>query len=78
MAFTSEPAAEPLVYPVFMQDTTKPNHVIVSASLRFDDVLDGEKLRSSLSQLLQVGHWRKLAGRLKKNVRTQDHSPDLQ
>src|ERR1700733_14812736 len=35
---------------------------------RFDDVLDLEKLRPSLVQLMQIGNWRKVGARLRRNV----------
>ncbi|XWX01584.1 hypothetical protein V2A60_009612 [Cordyceps javanica] len=59
----SAPAA---TYPIYAQDASKANRLIVSANLRFDHVLDAEKLKLSLSKLLQIGHWRKLTGRLRK------------
>ena len=40
---------------------------------RFDDVLDPEKLRQALDRLLHIGGWRKLGGRLRLNVWTDQH-----
>lgn len=37
--------------------------------LRFDDALDAQKLHNGLTRLLNIGEWRKLGGRLRKNVR---------
>jgi len=37
-------------------------------SYRFDDVLDVQKLKSSLERLLEIGEWRGLGTRFKKNV----------
>ncbi|KAF9698313.1 hypothetical protein EKO04_003352 [Ascochyta lentis] len=36
-------------------------------TFRFDDVLDPEKLRSSLERLLQIGDWHQMGARYKKN-----------
>jgi len=43
--------------------------VVVDFALRFDDVLDHEKLRLALERLMQIGNWRKLGARLRRNVR---------
>jgi hypothetical protein len=43
--------------------------VVLDFSLRFDDVLDHEKLRLALVRLLEIGDWRKLGARLRRNVR---------
>ena len=53
----------------FVQDAFKPNRVLVSWVMRFNDILDADKLRSSLARLLEIGDWRKLGGRLRQNVR---------
>lgn len=42
---------------------------ILSMTFRCNDVLDPEKLRSSLVQLLKLDGWRKLGGRLRRDVR---------
>jgi hypothetical protein len=36
--------------------------------MRFNDVLDAEKLHDALSELLEIGDWRKLGGRLRFKV----------
>ncbi|OOQ85454.1 putative LysR family regulatory protein [Penicillium brasilianum] len=36
-------------------------------TFRFDDVLEHEKLRISLSRLLEIGDWRKLGARIRRN-----------
>jgi len=41
---------------------------ILDFTLCFDDVLDPEKLRSSLARLMEIGDWRKLGARLRLNV----------
>lgn len=58
-----------IVYPVHMLDDTKGcRDYFVAMTFRFNAVLDAEKLRDSLSRLLEMGDWRKLGGRLKLNV----------
>lgn len=42
--------------------------IVVDLALRFDDVLDHEKLRLALVRLLEIGNWRKLGARLRRNV----------
>ncbi|KAF2470527.1 uncharacterized protein BDR25DRAFT_287514 [Lindgomyces ingoldianus] len=54
------------VYPVHMLDDTKTlRHIVVTWTLRFNDVLDAERLHTSLSRLLEIGDWRKVGGRLR-------------
>ncbi|KAK6206801.1 hypothetical protein QIS74_13289 [Colletotrichum tabaci] len=54
------------VYPVHFFDDTKPfREMLLNWTLRFDDVLDAEKLHVSLSKLLEIGDWRKLGGRMR-------------
>ncbi|KAI2472619.1 hypothetical protein F4781DRAFT_444982 [Annulohypoxylon bovei var. microspora] len=50
-------------------DTPLTRKVIVEFTMRFDDVLDPDKLRLSLEKLLSRRDWRKLGGRLRLNVR---------
>lgn len=40
----------------------------MAVSLVFDDVLDPEKLRQSLGELIKREGWQRLGGRLRKNV----------
>lgn len=57
------------VYPVHMLDDTKTlRGIVVTWTLRFNDVLDAEKLHSSLSKLLEIGDWSKVGGRLRLKV----------
>lgn len=57
------------VYPVHFFDDTKPfRGMLLNWTLRFDDVLDADKLQSSLARLLEIGDWRKLGGRMRLNV----------
>ncbi|KAF7556434.1 hypothetical protein G7Z17_g1400 [Cylindrodendrum hubeiense] len=54
------------VFPVhFFDDTKTYRSMIVTWTLRFNDALDPEKLHDGLVQLLQIGDWRKLGGRLR-------------
>ena len=58
-----------IVYPVHMLDDSKTlRNIVVAWTLRFDDVLDADKLRVSLSQLLEISDWKKLGGRLRLKV----------
>jgi len=57
------------VYPVHMLDDTKTlRDIVIAWTLRFNDVLDAEKLHGSLSRLLEIGDWRKAGGRLRLKV----------
>jgi hypothetical protein len=57
------------VFPVHMLDDTKSlRDIVVAWTLRFNDVLDADKLHTSLSRLLEIGDWRKVGGRLRRNV----------
>lgn len=57
------------VYPVHMLDDTKTlRDIVVVWTLRFNDVLDADKMHASLSRLLGIGDWRKLGGRLRVKV----------
>lgn len=71
----SAQCAEPTAYPVFLQDAVKANRVLIALTLHFNDVLDVQVVRDSLSQLLRIGHWRKLTGRLHQNVRAPALGP---
>ncbi|KAH7129549.1 hypothetical protein B0J13DRAFT_509917 [Dactylonectria estremocensis] len=54
------------VFPLHFLDNLHTGRVIVlSETLRFDQVLDAEKLCEGLAKLLQQGDWRKLGGRLR-------------
>jgi hypothetical protein len=57
------------VVPVhFFDDTEINKKLFVCWTLRFEDVLDTEKVHESLRRLLEMGEWRKLGGRLRLNV----------
>ncbi|KAL4926777.1 uncharacterized protein BDV17DRAFT_141202 [Aspergillus undulatus] len=66
------------VYPVHLLDSSKTlRNIVVTWTLRFDDVLDADKLHVSLARLLEIGDWRKIGGRLrlKDNGELEIHSP---
>ncbi|VUC29898.1 unnamed protein product [Clonostachys rosea] len=55
------------VFPLYFLDNLQAGRVLVlSQTLKFDDVLDPEKLHDGLRKLIQHGDWRKLGGRLRK------------
>ena len=57
------------VYPLHMMDDNKTlREIAVTWTLRFNDVLDADKLHDSLSRLLEIGDWRKVGGRLRLKV----------
>lgn len=43
-------------------------NIVMGWTMRFDDVLDADKLHNSLARLLEIGSWRKLGGRLRERV----------
>jgi len=59
------PNAHQGTYPLHALDNN-PNWV--NWVMRFNDVLDGKKLKDSLSRLLEIGDWKKLGGRLRYKV----------
>jgi len=66
------------IYPLHMLDDTKTlRGIVVTWTLRFNDVLDANKLHTSLSDLLEIGDWRKLGGRLRlrENGELEIHVP---
>ncbi|OAA61972.1 Chloramphenicol acetyltransferase-like domain protein [Niveomyces insectorum RCEF 264] len=66
------------IYPVHMLDDTKTlRGIVVTWTLRFNDVLDANKLHASLARLLEIGDWKKLGGRLrlKDNDELEIHVP---
>lgn len=60
-------SADDLVYPVHLHDANFAKLLMV-CTLRFDSVLDHNKLHSALTRLLEIGDWKKLGGRLRRNV----------
>lgn len=57
------------VLPVHHFDDNRVNRSIIRAwTVRFNDVLDADKLHDGLARLLEIGDWRKLGGRIRKGV----------
>ncbi|KAB8206561.1 hypothetical protein BDV34DRAFT_224303 [Aspergillus parasiticus] len=71
------PVNEANTYPVHTLDRMKEYETFVATVMLFNDVLDADMLNASLSRLLEIGDWRKLGGRLKRdgNGRLQIHVP---
>ena len=68
----TEPPTVPTdtVIPLHSQDDTSFNRsVVLYLTLRFDNVLDCDKIRLALVRLMELGDWRKLGARLRLNVR---------
>ncbi|KAM3089601.1 hypothetical protein ACMFMG_001185 [Clarireedia jacksonii] len=66
------------VFPVHPFDDIKTfRRIMLGWTMRFNDVLDAEKLHDSLTKLLQIGDWRKLGGRyrLTPNGKLAVHVP---
>lgn len=57
-----------VIYPIHSLDDTKVNRCTVTWMMRFNDVLDPQKLNAALSKLLDIGDWKKLGGRLRYKV----------
>lgn len=56
------------VYPLHILDDTKTlRGIIVTWTLRFNDMLDADKLHASLCKLLEIEDWMKIGGRLRRN-----------
>jgi hypothetical protein len=57
------------VYPVHTLDDTKTlRGLMIAWTIYFNDALDAEQLRSSLTRLMEIGDWRKIGGRLRLKV----------
>jgi hypothetical protein len=57
------------VYPIHLLDNAKDyRNLFMSYLFRFNDILDSNRLADSLTKLLEIGHWRKLGGRLRLKV----------
>ena len=70
MASHEQESAEPdLVTPLhYFDNNTMFTSITMHAIMVYDEVLDSDKLRSSLSQLIGRETWQKLGARLKKGV----------
>ncbi|KAJ6126848.1 transcriptional regulator sdnM [Penicillium sp. IBT 18751x] len=67
----------PIVYPLHGLDDTLLYRALISRLMRFNDVLDADKLHEALLGLFEIGDWRKLGGRLrvKPNGKLEIHVP---
>ncbi|KAJ5025214.1 hypothetical protein PSV08DRAFT_182739 [Bipolaris maydis] len=75
---TPDPYADDDIYPVHVLDDTKAlRSMLITCTFCFNNVLDVDKLQSSLAKLLEMGDWRKLGGRLrlKANGKLEIHVP---
>lgn len=60
------------VFPMHFFDDSATNRTLVLAwTLRFNEVLDAEKLNNALQKLLTIGGWRRLGGRLRETVQSR-------
>ncbi|KAJ8112220.1 hypothetical protein OPT61_g5360 [Boeremia exigua] len=74
------PYDDDIIYPVHkLDDTNTYRNLRLAWTLCFNDVLDAEKLRSSLARLLEIGDWKKIGGRLKqkKDGKLEIHAPRM-
>ncbi|KAF5232435.1 hypothetical protein FANTH_12979 [Fusarium anthophilum] len=63
---SSDSPSDHIVYPTHMIDNVSVLKFLVMAwTMRFNDVLYADKLHQSLSELLTIGDWKKLGGRLR-------------
>ncbi|KAH5266811.1 hypothetical protein HBI72_078730 [Parastagonospora nodorum] len=77
-ANTPSPYEHDHVYPVHvLDDTPTMRGILLTWTLCFNDVLDADKLQSSLARLVEIGDWRKLGGRvrLNENKKLEIHVP---
>ncbi|RDA87076.1 hypothetical protein CP532_0187 [Ophiocordyceps camponoti-leonardi (nom. inval.)] len=65
------------VYPLHVFDGAEYNRKFISWLMRFNDVLDADRLHDALARLLEIGDWRKLGGRLKleQSGKLEIHAP---
>lgn len=52
----------------YWDDTTMFRSVVLHYMMRFDDILDVQKLTASLAKLIEREGWRKMGARLRLNV----------
>ncbi|KAK3209909.1 hypothetical protein GRF29_44g1037238 [Pseudopithomyces chartarum] len=58
------------IFPLrFMDSSEVFTKIALDFTLRFDDVLDPEKLRLSLERLVQIGNWHQIGARYRKNAK---------
>lgn len=57
------------IFPLhFLDNQMSPRELVLSHTLLFNSVLDAKKLHDGLVKLVSSGDWRKLGGRLRKQV----------
>jgi hypothetical protein len=73
--FRRSPEAKPIIISTdtiipfhWLDDTDIYRSIVMDLTLRFDDVLDAEKIRGALTRLMELGNWRKLGARIRLNV----------
>ncbi|KAJ5108828.1 hypothetical protein N7456_005503 [Penicillium angulare] len=64
---TKSPTAPGEIYPVHVMDDNPANYCYVNWMMHFNDILDATKLNEALIKLLEIGDWKKLGGRLRRN-----------
>jgi hypothetical protein len=52
----------------YFDDNPVNRSILIAWTMRFNDVLDADKLHDGLARLLEIGDWRKLGGRIRKGV----------
>ncbi|KAF4481596.1 BCL5p [Fusarium agapanthi] len=63
---SSDSTSDGIVYPTHMIDNVSVlKFLVVPWTMRFNDVLNTDKLHKSLLELLNIGDWKKLGGRLR-------------
>lgn len=63
-----ETAQDEVIKARFWDGSDMLQKIVMEFTYRFDDVLDVERLKSSLERLLEIGEWKSLGARFKKNV----------
>lgn len=63
-----ETAPDEVVQARFWDGNDILQEIVMEFTYRFDDVLDAGKLKSSLERLLEIGEWKSLGARFRKNV----------
>lgn len=52
----------------YFDDTHQLRSMMMCLTLKFDDVLDADKLHKSLVKLIKNDHWRKIGGQIRLGV----------
>ncbi|KNG91514.1 hypothetical protein ANOM_000019 [Aspergillus nomiae NRRL 13137] len=70
--------ADDYIYPVHLLDGAEYQHCILTLFIKFNDILDAEKIKDSLTRLLEIGDWKKLGGRFRTKVDGRKQSKALE